>query len=100
MSILRAETRIALIQTVEVTDDEIRVGLADGRVISAPLTWYPRLLHGSTEERGHQRLIGGGEGIHWPDLDEDVSAENLVFGQPSAESQTSLQSWLARRRSQ
>lgn len=98
MAILRAETPVAKIQSVDVTEDEIRVGLTDGRLISAPLAWYPRLMHGTQKEREQWRLIGGGEGIHWPELDEDVSAENLMFGQPSAESQASLERWLEERK--
>jgi hypothetical protein len=71
-------------------EDSLRVDLVDGRTISVPLAWYPRLLHGRPEERDNWRLIGQGEGIHWPELDEDVSVENIVFGQPSGESQRSL----------
>ena len=58
---------------IAVTDDTLTVDLADGRSISVPLAWYPRLAHGSAEERNSWRLIGRGEGIHWPDLDEDIS---------------------------
>ena len=75
------------------------VELADGRSIAAPLAWYPRLLHGSDAERGNFRFIGGGEGIHWPDLDEDISIEGIVAGRPSGESQGSLQRWLDSRAS-
>ena len=79
---------------VTVTKDALAVDLADGRTVIAPLAWYPRLLHGSTEERKRWRLIGRGEGIHWPDLDEDIAVEDLLAGRPSAESQASLQRWL------
>ena len=68
--------------------------LADGRTISVPLAWFPRLLHGRPEERQNWRLIGDGQGIHWPDLDEDISLENLLLGRPSGESQSSLKRWL------
>ena len=90
MSSLAIEIRTTTIQNVIVTDDTLMVDLVDGRTISAPLAWYPRLLHGQPEERNHWRLIGKGEGIHWPDLDEDISAENILFGQPSGESQRSF----------
>jgi hypothetical protein len=89
----------AIILNVAVTDDTLMVDLADGRSISVPLAWYPRLLHGTTAERSNLRLIGGGEGIHWPDLDEDISIDNLLLGQPSGESQKSLAKWLAGRTS-
>jgi hypothetical protein len=65
--------------------------------MSAPLAWYPRLLHGTPEERGNWRLIGSGEGVHWPDLDEDLSMEGLISGRPSGESQASLKRWLEAR---
>lgn len=84
---------------VDVTDAAVSVELVDGRTISAPLLWYPRLAHASPEERDHWRFIGRGEGIHWPDLDEDISIANLLAGKPSGESQRSLKRWLEQRRS-
>ena len=94
MSSLAIEIRATTIQDVSVTEDTLMVDLVDGRTISAPLAWYPRLLHGLPEERNNWRLIGKGEGIHWPDLDEDISVENILFGQPSGESQRSFSRWL------
>lgn len=82
-----------------ITDDALTVDLADGRTIAVPLAWYPRLLNGAPRERQNWRLIGMGEGIHWPDLDEDISVENLVLGRPSGESQVSFQRWLESRSS-
>lgn len=79
---------------VIVTNDTLTVDLSDGRTISVPLAWYPRLVHASPQERSHWQLIGKGEGIHWPDLDEDVSIENLLLGRSSGESQASFQRWL------
>jgi len=89
----------ARIVGVKVTRDALAVDLADGRTVIAPLAWYPRLAHGTAPERGNWRLIGPGIGIHWPDLDEDISVEALLQGHPSAESQQSLERWLARRAS-
>jgi hypothetical protein len=91
------DARTALATRVDVTDDTLSVDLADGRTIAAPLAWYPRLVHATAVERRTWRLIGGGVGIHWPALDEDVSVANLLAGQPSAESQSSLKKWLAGR---
>jgi hypothetical protein len=82
---------------VRVTDDTLSVDLSDGRSISVPLAWFPRLLHGSVKERRLWRLIAKGHGIHWPDLDEDISVENLLAGKPSGEGQASLKRWLQRR---
>lgn len=82
---------------MHITDDTVTVDLADGRSISVPLAWYPRLLHGTPTERKNYRILGSGDGIHWPDLDEDVSAENIIMGQPSGESQESLAKWLKSR---
>ncbi|MFN8641032.1 MAG: DUF2442 domain-containing protein [Candidatus Binatia bacterium] len=82
---------------VTVTKDALAVDSADGRTVIAPLAWYPRLLHGSTEERKHWRLIGRGEVIHRPDLDEDISVDGLLAGRPSGESQRSFKRWLADR---
>jgi hypothetical protein len=92
-----AETREALATHVEVDDDTVSVDLADGRTIAAPLAWYPRLVNASAAERGSWRLIGGGRGIHWPAIDEDISVANLLAGQPSTESQSSFKKWLAGR---
>jgi hypothetical protein len=89
--------KTAKAQKVTITEDSIIVDLIDGRTISAPIAWYPRLLHGRPEERNNLRLIGRGEGIHWPDLDEDVSIQNLLAGKPSGESQRSFQRWLKER---
>jgi hypothetical protein len=83
--------------SVDVTDDSLMVALSDGRNISVPLAWFPRLSHGSNAERKNWRLIGSGEGIHWSDLDEDVSVENLLAGRRSTESQASLKHWLESR---
>jgi len=84
---------------VKVSRDALRVDLSDGRTISVPLTWYPRLLHGTSDERENWRLIGKGQGIHWEDLDEDVSVDGLLSGHASGESQPSLKKWLERRSS-
>ncbi len=83
------------VQHVDVSDESLSMDLADGRTVSVPIAWYPRLLHANDKERNNWRLIGAGEGIHWPDLDEDISVENLLAGKPSGESQRSLKRWLA-----
>ncbi|REJ76510.1 MAG: DUF2442 domain-containing protein [Planctomycetota bacterium] len=85
------------VATLKITDDLLIAELSDGRTISAPLSWYPRLCHGTDEEREDWRLIGGGRGIHWTQLDEDISVENIVLGRPSTESQASLKRWLDNR---
>lgn len=86
-----------LAQKVRVTADELTVQLVDGRRISVPLAWFPRLLHATPRQRGKWKLLGGGEGIHWPLVDEDLSVEGLLAGRPSGESQASLKKWLATR---
>jgi hypothetical protein len=73
------------------------VDLSDGRTIKIPLSWYPRLEHGTAKERENWRLIGAGTGIHWPDLDEDLSVDDLLAGLRSGESQSSFDDWLASR---
>lgn len=83
--------------SVRVTRDTLAVELSDGRAISAPLAWYPRLLHGTSDERNNWRLVGKGHGIHWPNLDEDISVANLLAGNASGESQASFQRWLNKR---
>ena len=97
MTTLAIELRMVSAQNVQVTEDALIVYLSDGRTVSVPLAWFPRLLHGKPEERNTWRLIGDGEGIHWPTLDEDVSVENLVLGKPSGESQKSFKKWLEAR---
>jgi hypothetical protein len=84
---------------VSVSDDALTVDLADGRTITAPLVWFPRLAHGAHEERNNWRLIARGEGIHWPDLDEDISVESLLAGRGSGETQQSFRRWLEERAS-
>ena len=97
MTTLAIEFRMVSAQSVQVTDEALIVDLSDGRTVSVPLAWFPRLLHGTPEERNKWRLIGDGEGIHWPALDEDISVENLILGKPSGESQKSFKKWLEAR---
>jgi hypothetical protein len=73
------------------------VQLDDGRTISVPLEWYPRLVEGTAQERGHWELIGSGQGIHWPDLDEDIGVQALLDGRRSGEAAGSFKKWLAAR---
>jgi hypothetical protein len=97
MNTLAIEARWTSAANIEVTDESLVIDLEDGRTISVPLAWYPRLLHATPEERNNWRLIGRGEGIHWPDLDEDVSVENILLGKASGESQRSFKKWLDKR---
>lgn len=97
MTTSRFEYGSVLATDVQVSDDSLVVVLSDGRTIIAPLVWFPRLLHGTSEERAQWEFIGGGTGIHWPALDEDISVEGLLLGGPSRESGKSLQRWLDRR---
>ena len=71
---------------VEFTADSLSVSLRDGRVISVPLVWYPRLLHATSAQRKNWKISGGGCGIHWPDVDEDLSTEGLLRGAPAPKS--------------
>jgi hypothetical protein len=84
-SALAANERVA---GVKVTSDALTVSLKDGRIISVPLAWYPRLANAKPKERKNWRISGAGFGIHWPDLDEDLSTEGLLRGAPSAEVRT------------
>ena len=68
---------------VRITDDAISVDLFDGRTITVPLAWYPRLLHATPEERANWHIAGAGYGIHWPDLDEDLTTQGLLQGAPA-----------------
>ena len=99
MNILTNEKRKSRAFFIQVSEDSLSADLEDGRSLTVPLAWYPRLLHGTPEERANWKLIGKGEGIHWPDLDEDISVENLLNGQPSGESQSSFKKWLSSRSS-
>ncbi len=100
MSILVSEMQAVKAQEIGISDDTLSIDLDDGRTISVPIAWYPRLWHGRPEERKNWRLIGDGTGIHWPDLDEDISIEGLLLGKRSGESQRSLNRWLEKKRKQ
>jgi hypothetical protein len=82
---------------VSLSEDTLSVDLSDGRTISVPIEWFPRLVHASEEERTNWRLIGNGQGIHWEDIDEDIGVAGLLDGRSSGESQTSLKRWLDQR---
>ncbi len=97
MNTLAIETIAATAESVTVTDDTLTVDLSDGRSLSVPLDWFPRLIHATRAERKHWRLIGRGRGIHWDLLDEDISIDGLLAGRPSGESQASFQKWLTAR---
>ena len=97
MSTSAIEMEVAFAEDVTVSDDTLCVDLSDGRTISVPLAWYPRLMRATPTERKRWRLIGRGLGIHWEDLDEDISVEGLLAGKPSGESQASFGKWLAKR---
>jgi hypothetical protein len=97
MSILAIEIEIPYAVDVYTSEDSLTVDLSDGRTISVPLGWYPRLEHATAEELLNWRFIGQGEGIHWQDIDEDISVEGLLAGRPSGESQTSFKKWLFHR---
>jgi hypothetical protein len=97
MSTSRAEQSLLSAVGVRVEDDALAVDLSDGRTVTVPLGWYPRLVNGTPRERRNWRLIGTGEGIHWPELDEDLSVEGILQGRPSGESQASLERWLSSR---
>jgi len=82
---------------VAVSEDSLTIDLVDGRTITAPLLWYPRLWYGTPKERHHLEIIGDGTLIHWPDLDEDLSIAGILAGRRSGESPQSLKKWLAQR---
>jgi hypothetical protein len=97
MNTLAVEIRIPEAINVSLTDDTLSIDLSDGRSISVPIAWFPRLYHSTEQERNNWRLIGKGHGIHWEDIDEDISIEGLLAGKPSGESQESFMNWLAKR---
>lgn len=98
MSSSTSEIAVANASSATVSEEYLTVQLTDGRVISIPLSWYPRLFHATEDERQTFRLIGNGSGIHWEDLDEDISIQSIVAGHRSAESQASLERWMKARR--
>ena len=99
MNISVDEIMAPVAENVAVANDTLSVDLRDGRTISVPLAWFPRLLHSTPEDRRNWRLIGKGQGIHWEDLDEDVSVQALLAGSHSGESQASFKKWLNSRAS-
>ncbi len=97
MTFLTIDVSVPEAEGVEVTDDTLTAELSDGRSISVPLVGYPRLAHATPHERRNWHLIGAGEGVHWPNLDEDLSMEGLLAGRSAGERQRSLKHWLATR---
>lgn len=89
---------LARVLNVMVTDDTLSVDLEDGRTISVPIGWYPRLAHGTPAERTNFQISGAGYGIYWPDLDEDIGVEGLLLGKKSTEGRASFERWLQRRK--
>lgn len=89
---------LARVLNVTVTDDTLSVDLEDGRTVSIPIGWYPRLAHGTAAERANLQISSAGYGVHWPDLDEDIGIEGLLLGKRSSESASSFEHWLQRRR--
>ena len=87
----RTEPRI---KEIRVTEDTITADLMDGRTICVPLAWSWRLSEATPEQRAHYEIIGDGHGVHWPDVDEDISVANILLGKPSGESQSSFRRWL------
>lgn len=100
MSSLAADIQEARARHLSITEEALTVDLVDGRTIIVPLVWYPRLWHGTIEERSHFEIFGDGVYIHWVDLDEDLTVAGLLAGRRSGESSESLKAWLdARKRS-
>ncbi len=97
MSISVPEAHLAEVTAVEVSEEALSVELSDGRTLAVPTSWYPRLAYATDEERGNWTVVDGGHGIHWPELDEDVSLAGLLAGRASGEDQRSLRNWLERR---
>ena len=96
ISIVSVDMPVAV--AITVSEDSLTAQLSDGRTISAPLAWYPRLAHATPKERDNWEIHAGGQHLHWPDLDEDLSVEMLLTGQRSGESQKSFKRWLKAKR--
>ncbi len=88
---------LAQITNVTINDDTLSVDLEDGRTISVPIGWYPRLAHGTPAERENFQISGAGYGIYWRDLDEDIGVEGMLLGTKSTESLASFERWLKKR---
>jgi hypothetical protein len=99
MSTLLAELQVPNAQQVSVISDTLRMDLSDGRSVSVPLAWFPRLLHATPEEHKNWRLLGGGQGVHWEELDDDISVEGMLVGRSSGEARSSFRRWLEKRTS-
>ncbi len=97
MSTFAIQIEEARARSVKVTEDSLTVDLLDGRTITVPLAWYPRLWYGTAEERSKVEIDGDGEYLHWPELDEDLTVMGLLAGRKSGESQRSLKAWLEQR---
>lgn len=97
MSTLTIDYESVKATNVRLSEDTITVDLEDGRTVSAPLAWYPRLMYANKKEKDNWRFIGNGYGIHWEDIDEDISIDNLLMGKASGESQQSFKKWLESR---
>lgn len=98
MNSLAADIQEARARHVTISEEALTVDLLDGRTIIVPLGWYPRLWHGTTEERNHFEIFGDGAYIHWPDLDEDLTVVGLLAGRRSGEIPQSLKKWLEARK--
>lgn len=98
MNSLVVEIQEPRAKSVNVSNDGLTVDLVDGRTITVPLAWFPRLWHGSSRERAHLEIFGDGAYIHWPDLDEDLTVAGLLAGQRSGESPQPLKKWVASRK--
>jgi len=91
------ELDVPAVRSASIKGQSLIFHLADGRTVTAPLEWFPRLLHGTARERKNHETIGAGYGVHWPDLDEDISVEGMILGRKSLESERSFRAWLDRR---
>ncbi len=98
MPFAAATLTLPKIVSVAVDNESLSVDLEDGRTISAPIGWYPRLGNGMPAERANFQISSAGYGIHWPDLDEDIGVEGLLLGRRSTESPSSFERWLQRRK--
>jgi hypothetical protein len=98
MTISATETAAPIATGIVVTGDTLTVDLSDGRTLSVPLAWHPRLVRATSAERGNWKLVARGKGVHWPYIDEDISVASLIAGHLSGESAASLQRWLRSRK--